>query len=319
MVIRGEILRAANSSEVSVPQTQISQDSFWLQAKAYVVLLVLSLIWGLAFVAIRRADFELSPINLALLRWLLASAGFLAVSPFLLKPKVKFERRDLLRLLVISLLNVPAYHLALNFGETTVSSGLAGFLVAMGPVLIAVLSAVLLKEKLGRKLALALAIGVAGTLVMFVPDLSLNSAGSILGPMEVLVAAFSFALFSVLSKPLVTKYGSASVTIWAALAGTLMLLPLLSPNFGAETISLSLEGWISVLFLSLLSTVAGYLMFYALVSRSALSKVGIQMYLIPVVSVIGGILLLQEGLNTYTIAGGAVLLLSVAIATRSRN
>jgi len=281
--------------------------------------LVLSLIWGLAFVAIRRADFELSPINLALLRWLLASAGFLAVSPFLLKPKVKFERRDLLRLLVISLLNVPAYHLALNFGETTVSSGLAGFLVAMGPVLIAVFSAVLLKEKLGRKLALALAIGVAGTIVMFVPDLSLNSAGSILGPMEVLVAAFSFALFSVLSKPLVTKYGSASVTIWAALAGTLMLLPLLSPNFGAETISLSLEGWISVLFLSLLSTVAGYLMFYALVSRSALSKVGIQMYLIPVVSVIGGILLLQEGLNTYTIAGGAVLLLSVAIATRSRN
>ena len=279
----------------------------------------LSLIWGLAFVAIRRADFELSPINLALLRWLLASAGFLAVSPFLLKPKVKFERRDLLRLLVISLLNVPAYHLALNFGETTVSSGLAGFLVAMGPVLIAVFSAVLLKEKLGRKLALALAIGVAGTLVMFLPDLSLNSAGSILGPMEVLVAAFSFALFSVLSKPLVTKYGSASVTIWAALAGTLMLLPLLSPNFGAETISLSLEGWISVLFLSLLSTVAGYLMFYALVSRSALSKVGIQMYLIPVVSVIGGILLLQEGLNTYTIAGGAVLLLSVAIATRSRN
>ena len=279
----------------------------------------LSLIWGLAFVAIRRADFELSPINLALLRWLLASAGFLAVSPFLLKPKVKFERRDLLRLLVISLLNVPAYHLALNFGETTVSSGLAGFLVAMGPVLIAVFSAVLLKEKLGRKLALALAIGVAGTIIMFVPDLSLISAGSILGPMEVLVAAFSFALFSVLSKPLVTKYGSASVTIWAALAGTLMLLPLLSPNFGAETISLSLEGWISVLFLSLLSTVAGYLMFYALVSRSALSKVGIQMYLIPVVSVIGGILLLQEELNTYTIAGGAVLLLSVAIATRSRN
>jgi drug/metabolite transporter (DMT)-like permease len=273
----------------------------------------------LAFVAIRRADFELSPINLALLRWILASAGFLAVSPFLLKPKVKFERRDLLRLLVISLLNVPAYHLALNFGETTVSSGLAGFLVAMGPVLIAVFSAVLLKEKLGRKLALALAIGVAGTLVMFVPDLSLNSAGSILGPMEVLVAAFSFALFSVLSKPLVTKYGSASVTIWAALAGTLMLLPLLSPNFGAEVVSLSLEGWISVLFLSLLSTVAGYLMFYALVSRSAVSKVGIQMYLIPVVSVVGGILLLQERLNIYTIAGGGVLLVSVAIATRSRN
>ncbi len=80
-----------------------------------------------------------------------------------------------------------------------------------------------------------------------------------------------------------------------------------------------MEGWVSVLFLSLLSTVAGYLMFYALVSRSAVSKVGIQMYRIPFVSVVGGILLLQEGLNSYTLAGGAVLLVAVAIATKSRN
>ncbi len=281
--------------------------------------MVLSLIWGLAFVAIRRADYELSPVNLALLRWLLASAGFLAVSPFLPTPKIKFERGDLPRLLVISFLNVPAYHLALNLGETTVSSGLAGFLVAMGPVLIAVFSAVLLKEKLGRRLLLALAIGIAGTLIMFVPDLNMGSTVSLLGPVEVLVAAFSFALFSVLSKPLVTKYGSASLTIWAGLAGTLMLLPLLSPSFGPGVVALSIEGWVSVLFLSLLSTVAGYLMFYALVSRSAVSKVGIQMYLIPFVSVVGGILLLQEGLNSYTLAGGAVLLVAVAIATKSRN
>jgi drug/metabolite transporter (DMT)-like permease len=296
-----------------------SRTKRWQIAKGYGVLTVLSLIWGMAFVAIRRADFELSPINLALLRWLLACAGFLTISPFILKPKTKFEGRDLPRLLVISLLNVPAYHLALNFGETTVSSGLAGLLVAMGPVLIAVLSAVLLKEKLGRRLVLALAIGIAGTLIMSLPDLNLNSVGSILGPLEVLVAAFSFATFSVLSKPLVTKYGSASVTIWAGLAGTVMLLPLLSPSFGAAIVSLSVEGWFSVLFLALLSTVAGYLMFYALISRSPVSRVGIQMYLIPVVSVIGGILLLQEGLNAYTIAGGAILLVSVALATKSRS
>jgi drug/metabolite transporter (DMT)-like permease len=287
--------------------------------RGYGVLIVLSLIWGLAFVAIRRADFELSPINLALLRWLLACAGFLIVAPFLLKPKTKFEKRDLPKLLVISFLNVPAYHLALNSGETTVPSGLAGLITAMGPIFIAVLSAVLLKEKLGKRLILALAIGTAGTLVISLPDLNLNSAGSILGPMEVLVAALSFATFSVLSKPLVTKYGSVTVTIFAGLAGTVMLLPLLSPSFSSAVFSLSLGGWVSVLFLSLLSTVAGYLMFYALVSRSAVSRLGIQMYLIPVVSVIGGILLLQEGLNVFTIAGGAILLFSVALATKSRN
>jgi drug/metabolite transporter (DMT)-like permease len=286
---------------------------------AYGVLLVLSLIWGMAFVAIRRADFELSPVNLTLLRWLVASAGFLAIAPFLLKPKVKLERRDLLRLVAISLLNVPAYHLSLNFAEKTVSSGVAAFLTSLGPIFIAILSTFLLKEKIGKRLVFAIALGISGTVVLAVPDLNLGSAGSILGPLMVLVTALSYATFSVLAKPLVHKYGSASVTIWAGLIGTASLLPLLSPSFKVAVTSLSADGWISVLFLSLFSTVAGYMMFYALISRSTVSRLSIQMYLIPVVSVIGGIILLQEGLNIYTIIGGAILLCSVALATKSKT
>ena len=300
-------------------QKSVGLQRFLQLVRRYGVLLVLSLIWGMAFVAIRRADFELSPVNLALLRWLIASAGFLAVAPFLLKPKIKFERADLPRLLAISLLNVPAYHLSLNFAEKTVSSGLAGFLTSLGPIFIAILSALLLKERIGRRLITAIAVGVAGTLILSLPDLTLGSAGSIVGPLAVLVTALSWATFSVLAKPLVHKYGSASVTIWAGLLGTAMLLPLLSSSFGMAVINLSFYGWVSVLFLSLLSTVAGYLMFYALISRSTVSRLSIQMYLIPIVSVIGGIVILQEGLNIFTIVGGAILLCSVALATKSRT
>ncbi|HTY74488.1 MAG TPA: DMT family transporter, partial [Candidatus Nanoarchaeia archaeon] len=103
----------------TTPNPQPKNDKTKIQQifKTYGVLLVLSLIWGMAFVAIRRADFELSPVNLTLLRWLVASAGFLAIAPFLLKPRVKLEKRDLPRLVAISLLNVPAYHLSLNFAE----------------------------------------------------------------------------------------------------------------------------------------------------------------------------------------------------------
>ena len=273
----------------------------------------------MAFVAIRRADFELSPVNLTLLRWLIASAGFLAVAPFLLKPKVKIQRQDLPRLVAISLLNVPAYHLSLNFAEKTVSSGVAAFLTSLGPIFIAILSTFLLKEKIGKRLALAIAVGIVGTVILASPNMSFASGSTIIGPVEVLVTALSYATFAVLAKPLVHKYGSASVTIWAGLIGTATLLPLLSPSFTAAVTSLSIDGWTSVLFLALFSTVAGYLMFYALISRSTVSRLSIQMYLIPVVSVIGGIILLQEGLNIYTIAGGAILLCSVALATKSKT
>lgn len=269
--------------------------------------------------AIRRVVIELSPVNLALLRWLLASAGFLFIVPFAGKPKTKFERGDLPRLLVIALLTVPSYHLSLNFAETTVSSGVAGFLISLGPVFIAVLSAIFLKEKIRGRLVIALFLGIAGVIVLSLPNMGFGSNGSIVGPLEVVLAALSFAIFSVLSKPLVHKYGSVPVTIWSGLGGTAMLLPLLSQGFVSEVAALSLTGWLSVLYLSLLSTVVGYLLFYMLVSRGAVSRLSIQLYLIPVVSVVGGVLLLQEALSIYTIVGGAILLFSIAIATMNRN
>ena len=54
---------------------------------AYSGLLILSVIWGLAFVAIKEADTELSPVNLALLRWLVASVPFLILLPLIGRPK----------------------------------------------------------------------------------------------------------------------------------------------------------------------------------------------------------------------------------------
>jgi drug/metabolite transporter (DMT)-like permease len=285
------------------------------QFSSYGILLVLSIIWGSAFVAIRIADFELSPINLTLLRWLVSCAGFLVVAVFIGKPKTKLERRDLPRLLVISMFNVPFYHLALNFAEKTVSSGLAGFMSSLNPIFAAVFSAYFLKEKIGKRLALALIIGITGALVLALPDQTFSSGEPFVGLLELLVVSLSFAGFSALSKPLIHKYGSAPVTIWAGLTGTIMLLPLLSPSFVTEATALSSTGWLSILFLAILSTVAGYLMFYTLVSRGAVSRLSIQLYLIPVISVIVGVLLLQESVSVYTIIGGAILLFSIALAT----
>jgi len=81
----------------------------------YGFVLTLSLIWGLAFVAIRRAEFELSPENLTVLRWLLASAGFLVLAPIYGKPKKPIQRKHVPRLLVVSFASVVGYHLSLNY------------------------------------------------------------------------------------------------------------------------------------------------------------------------------------------------------------
>jgi len=285
----------------------------------YSALVVLSVIWGLAFVAIKQATSELSPVNLALLRWLIAGTFFLALIPIIGRPKTRLEREDVPRLLVIAFANVVGYHLALYYAETTVSAGLAGLLISFGPVFIVVLSAILLHERAGPKVVLALFMAVFGTLVLSANQVNLADISSFLGPAEVILAAGFYALFTVLAKPFVHKYGASPTTIWAGLLGTIMLLPLLSGNFVTQTEALSAIGWASVLYLSVLSTVLGYLLFYILVSRGSVSRLSVQLYLAPIVSVVGGILLLNEGATIFTVAGGALLLSAVALVTGFRR
>jgi drug/metabolite transporter (DMT)-like permease len=275
-------------------------------AIAYAGLGVLSIIWGLAFVAIKIADTVLTPVNLALLRWIIAAVLFLGLLPLIGRPKTKFEWRDA---------NVVGYHISLNYAETTISAGLSGLLITFGPVFVVILSVLLLNEKAGTKVVLALLLAICGAAVLSIGSVSPTDLSSFFGPLGVILAALSYAIFSVLAKPLVHKYGSAPTTISAGLLGTAMMLPLLSTNFIGQVESLPLQGWISVLYLSVLSTVLGYMLYYTLVSRKAVSKLSIQLYLAPIVSVVGGVLLLGESITTFTVLGGALMLGAVALAT----
>lgn len=277
---------------------------------------VLSVIWGLAFVAIRQADLELTFVNLAIARWLITAVIFLALIPVIGKTKTKFERKDVPRLLVVGFANVVGYHLFLNYAETTISAGLSSLLIALGPVFIVVLSFFLLHEKSGKKVVLALLLALLGIFILSVGSLSESDLGSFAGVVSAALGGLCYAIFTVGGKPLVQKYGSAPTTIYAGLVGTAMILPLLSQGFFAQMGALDSSGWIAVVYLGVLSSALGYLLFYALLSRKAVSSLSIQLYLIPVVALIGGLVLLNEPVTLSTVVGGALVLAAVGLATK---
>jgi drug/metabolite transporter (DMT)-like permease len=279
---------------------------------------ILSIIWGIAFVAIRRADFELKPVNLTLLRWLIVSAGFLVIYPFVIRARSKFEWRDFPRLLVVSLSGIVIYHLALNTAETLISASLAGLLISLAPLTVVILSAVILHEKIRVRLWSALVLAVVGSVLISSPDISLSSQ-TFLGPLLVVVAAMASATFTISSKPLTTKYGPFAVAAWSAFLGTAILTPLVSETLVSQAQSLSTLGWASVLYLALLSTVLANMIFLTLVSKQQLSRLVIQLYLVPAVSAVGGVLILGETLASATVAGGALLLVAVGLATSGHH
>lgn len=280
----------------------------------YGLVTILAIIWGLAFVAIRRAVVELTPINLTLLRWIIASVTFLILSPTIAKPKTAFKKKDLPRLLLVAIASVAGYHLSLNYGETIVSSGLAGLLISFGPIFVVLLSAFFLKERIKRGLMLALVLATIGASVLSA-DTHLDFI-EVIGPLAVILAALMYSVYAVGSKPLVTEYGALPTAVWAGVGGTVLILPLLSGEFFMQVRKLSLEGWLSVLYLSILSTVVANIILYTLISNRKVSTLSVQLYLVPIVSLVGGILILGESINFLTVVGAGLLFASIALATR---
>jgi drug/metabolite transporter (DMT)-like permease len=129
------------------------------------------------------------------------SGGFLVLAPVFGRPKKPVQRRHIPRILLVSLASVVGYHLSLNYAETIVSSGLAGLLISFGPIFIVLLSALFLKEKIGGRLMLALALAVGVAVILSInADLNfLQITGGILllgenfSEFTVLGACFLFA------------------------------------------------------------------------------------------------------------------------------
>lgn len=279
----------------------------------YTLVVTLSIIWGLAFVAIRRATFELSAVNLTILRWLIASSGFLLLAPAFGRPKRPIQRNHVPRILLVSFASVAGYHLSLNYAETIVSSGLAGLLISFGPIFAVLLSAVFLKEKIETRLMLALALAFAGALVLSV-SANLDFV-QLAGPLAVILAAFMYGIFSVGSKPLVKEYGALPTAIWVAVIGTVFTLPLISWSLVDQIFALSPVGWLSVVYLAILSTVVANMMLYTLIRDRAVSRLSVQLYLVPLASLVGGVLLLGESVSTFTVLGASFLFAGIALAT----
>lgn len=228
------------------------------------------------------------------------------------------QRDDVPRLLVVSLASVAGYHLSLSYAETIVSSGLAGLFNSFGPVFTVLLSALFLKEKVRLRLLFAIVLAISGAIILSFSCSTLSFA-SLSGPLAAVFAPFVYGAFSVASKPLVVKYGPLQTAVWTGIVGTVFLFPLLSRKLLTELISLSAGGWLSVLYLAIMVTVVGYTVFYTLVGTRVVSTLSVQLYLVPLVSVVGGATLLNEKVTIFTVMGGALLLAAIAMVTGRRK
>jgi drug/metabolite transporter (DMT)-like permease len=272
------------------------------------------LLWASAFVGIRAAGEDLSAGPLTLGRLLVGAAALgLLVA---LRRDALPPRADVPRLLFCGLLWFGAYNVMLNAAEQRIDAGTAAMLVNIGPVLIALLAGLLLREGYPRSLLAGCAIAFAGAVVIGLAT-SERSLEAGWGAALCVAAAAAYAGGVVAQKPLLERTSGLQITFLACVIGAVACLPFapalvreLGPASGASV------AW--TVYLGVFPTAIGFSTWAYALKRTSAGKMGATTYLAPPLAVLLGWAILSETPPALALAGGVLCLVGVAVTRGAR-
>jgi drug/metabolite transporter (DMT)-like permease len=184
----------------------------------------------------------------------------------------------------------------------------------MNPLITAVMAAGWLGEGLGPRRAAGIAIALAGVVTIVVRDGAL-AGGPLVGDLLALAAAFAWAVYSVLGKPLLATRRPFEVTTLAMVVGAVALLPLGLPGLVAVPWTrLGPSTWLQLAYISVLTQVVAYLLWYWTLARASTARVVAFTYLTPLIATAISIATGHEVVSGTLIAGALAVLGGVALA-----
>lgn len=289
--------------------------------KYFFIFLALPIVfWALAFPFIKIGLEELSPINLTIIRLFIVCVIFLAILLMFPKAFSPLQKKDIIPIFLLGFFGVVIYHLGLNYGETQISASAASLIIATIPIFTVLFAAILLKEKITKKIAFGIPISLIGVVIIsFTGDVEdVFHITYISGALAVLVSALVAAGYTIAGKKLLQRYSALSLTVYAMLLGSLGLLPLLSPVLIQETTAMSLRGWGAVMFLAIFPTVVGYVLWFVALEIKTASELSVFLYFIPVLSTIISVLFFNEQITGFFLLGGVLVILGLIIINKKK-
>ncbi|MGI6036668.1 MAG: DMT family transporter [Limnochordia bacterium] len=266
--------------------------------------------WGLSFIASKALLALLSPLQIMVIRFAIAAIFMLVVTGKNL-PLPQWE--DGLQILLASLLAIPIYFFLENTGLQYTTASNASILIATIPVLNLLFGALVAKERIHPGQWVGVSLSLLGVYVLIRGDLSLAPA-TMRGNLMVLGAALSWVLYTQRAAPLLKKYGSVALNTYQLVLGSLSLVPLfLFEGRGwppGETWI-----WLNLLYLGVLCSAVAYFCYLFALEHLGPATTTTFINLVPVVSVLGGVFILGEGLTPSRLLGGSIVVAGVVLVS----
>jgi drug/metabolite transporter (DMT)-like permease len=275
--------------------------------------------WGSTYGAIDIAVEHIPPALMCGVRFLIAGVFMLAFCG-LRGRTILYNARQLGEMAVVGVLLLMGGNLTLSYAETHIASGLAALIVASTPLWFLVLDTLLLGDHhVPVRGKIGLALGIGGLVVLLWPQLTATSSfgrTELWASLSLQGGSFSWALGSVLAK----KWKSPDIDQFSATAWEMIAAGLANLLFAVAAGDFSRVVWTprgigATLYLVVCGSWIGYTAYIWLLGHVPTSKVSTYAYVNPVVAVFLGWLILHERVDSYILAGSAIVIASVALVT----
>ena len=279
---------------------------------AYLMLTGMALCFGGSWVAGAVAVDAAPAFTVAAVRFGVASVVLYAWARLSGRALSPLTRRDWPMIAGLGLTAVAGYNWLFLTGLTLAPASDGAILVpGLAPVFTAVLAGVLLRERLGLRGLIGLAIAAVGLYLVVSPS-GATDQQRLLGDALFVAGAALWGVYSVLARIASRRFNAVSTTLYGTALGTLVLIPPAIFEGGAERLAAAPpEALAGMAYLALFGTVGAFVLLNLGVARIGAARASAFALLVPVVGVLSSVWLLGETLGPLTLLGGAVVIVGL--------
>ena len=290
----------------------------------WAAILTLYVVWGSTYLAIRVAVDTLPPFVMGAVRFGIAGLVMLAVVVIVRRGAlVRPTRRELRDSAIVGTCLMFGGMGLVSWGEQTVPSGIAGVLVAMMPVWVAVYGRAFLREHLPRLAVAGIGIGIVGVAVLVGRGVTVEGSLDPAGILALIISPMAWAAGATFSAHrarlpddpfLATGLEMLSGSIVLALAA------LVTGEVAAFRPSdVSTDSLLATVYLTAVGSLVAFTAFAWVIRHAPLPLVATYAFVNPIIAVVLGSLLLHESVGPIQLAAGGVIIVGVALIILARS
>ena len=287
-----------------------------MKSKDFGLFWLVGLIWGTSFVWIKTGVAEISSTMLVAYRALIGALGLGVIIAFNKKVSLKWEtiKPHLGTFFILGLLNITLPWSMISYASNFIDSGMSAVINGTMPLFTILLSFIFVKDdRVTFAKAAGLVIGFLGVVVLLLPKINLDGAGTIIYYVISMAAPLLYAVAVIFARKRAADLPSlmqaflqlamAAIQTWAW--AFLIERPMVQP---AQPIT-----WVALVWLGILGSCIAYIIYFYLLHRIGPTLVSMITYIPPLVGMVLGIVFLGEQFFWLSLVGALMIMGGIMI------